>query len=191
MRALRRAALAALTLAGNMGPALAAAPLAPPAMYPADTWQGRDTAVLRVLNRLDSHVQTLTVQAGSTTHYETLEIGVARCLQQAPTLRPDAAAWLDIQDTRPQGAVFHGWMLAGEPSVGVLESPIYDVRIVSCQGNEAPPPLPPLEQPKVPSLPGKEAGSEDNTSVAPAPSPQSGSSANELNENDTGGDAPP
>ncbi|MBV1837452.1 DUF2155 domain-containing protein [Acetobacter estunensis] len=189
MRGIRRAALAALTLAGNMGLALAAAPLAPPAMYPADTWQGRDTAVLRVLNRLDSHVQTLTVQAGSTTHYETLEIGVARCLQQAPTLRPDAAAWLDIQDTRPQGAVFHGWMLAGEPSVGILESPIYDVRIVTCQGNEV---LPPLEQPKVPVLPGKEAGSEDNTAVLPsAPSPQSGSSANELNENDTGGDAPP
>lgn len=140
-------------------PALAAQPVAPPAMYPADTWQGKETAVVRVLNRLDSHVETLRIKGGGTTRYETLELTVGRCLLQAPTLRRDAAVWMDIVDSRSEGASFHGWMLAAEPSLGILESPIYDVRIVTCEGADAAPALPALAQPSIPSLPGGDAAS--------------------------------
>ncbi|MCH4091426.1 DUF2155 domain-containing protein [Acetobacter sp.] len=141
------------------GAAVAAEPLAPPAMYPRNTWQGKSTAVVRVLNRLDSRVETVKIPVGETSHYETLEIGVTRCLQHAPTARQDAAAWLDIQDRRAEGATFHGWMLAAEPSLGILESPIYDVHVVTCEGNDIQPMLPTLEQPAVPPLPGKKPDS--------------------------------
>lgn len=139
-------------------PALAAQPLAPPAMYPEQTWKGKSEAVLRVLNRLDAHVEVLHVPAGAApVQYQTLSIGVARCLQNAPTLRPDAAVWLDVQNTATQEPGFHGWMLAAEPSVGIYESPLYDIRVVSCDGTDVPPPLPELEKPAVPPLPGKQA----------------------------------
>ena len=128
-------------------------PLAPPAVYPADTWQGRTVAVIRVLDKLDAHVEVLSVPVGGTAHYKNLEIGVARCVARPPTLAPDAAAWLDLRDTHPDGVAFHGWMLAAEPALGVLESPLYDVRMIRCEGqNTAPTPMP-LATPVVPVLP--------------------------------------
>jgi hypothetical protein len=69
------------------------------------------------------HVEVLSVPVGGTAHYKNLEIGVARCVARPPTLAPDAAAWLDLRDTHPDGVAFHGWMLAAEPALGVLESP--------------------------------------------------------------------
>ena len=166
------------------GSALAAEPLAPPVMYPPNTWQGKSMAVVRVLNRLDSRVETVKIPVGGTSHYETLEIGVTRCLLHAPTARQDAAAWLDIQDRRAEGAVFHGWMLAAEPSLGILESPIYDVHVVTCEGNDVQPMLPTLEHPAVPPLPGtrdssqsgqqqdneQESDTPENNQIAPSSS---------------------
>ena len=153
----------------GIAPLCAAEPLAPPAMYPADTWQGKGTAVIRVLNRLDSHVETLTLPVGSAQHYEALDITVARCLLHAPTLRRDAAAWLDVQDRHEQGAVFRGWMLAAEPSLGVFESPIYDIRVVTCQGEDVPPVLPALEKPPVPPMPGSTAPAVSGDAPSSAP----------------------
>ncbi|NHO31908.1 DUF2155 domain-containing protein [Acetobacter sp. LMG 1636] len=156
-----------LVMAGiGTDPALSAEPLAPPAIYPAGTWQGKSDAVLRVLNRLDTHVETIHVPAGSSAHYQTLNISVARCLESAPTLRTDAAAWIDVQDTHMQGAGFHGWMLAAEPSLGVFENPLYDIRVVGCAGNDIPPVLSQPEHPPVPALPGAktEPGSNPGTS---------------------------
>lgn len=129
----------------------AGTPLAPPAFYPAETWQGKGTAVVRVLDRLDAHVEVLSVPVGGEPrHYKNLDILARRCLQRPPTRAPDAAAWLEIQDTHPGGASFKGWMLAAEPGLGVLESSVYDVRMVRCEGDDTPPFLPPLAKPVAP-----------------------------------------
>lgn len=126
-------------------------PLAPPAVYPEGTWQGKGTAVVRVLDRLDAHVEVLSVPVGGEPrHYKNLDILARRCLQRPPTRAPDAAAWLEIQDTHPGGASFKGWMLAAEPGLGVLESSVYDVRMVRCEGDDMTPFLPPLPKPVAP-----------------------------------------
>nr|WP_242010233.1 DUF2155 domain-containing protein [Acetobacter conturbans] len=169
----------------TQGRGFAAEPLAPPAMYPANTWQGKSTAVVRVLNRLDSRVETLTLPVGSAGHYETLDITVNRCLVHAPTLRRDTAAWVDVQDKREAGAVFHGWMLAEEPSLGIFESPIYDIRVVTCEGdNVAPTPLP-LQAPVVPSLPGSSEASPAGTPTAPSDDSQKGAPSQAAPEGGT------
>ena len=31
------------------------------------------------------------------------------------------------------GASFNGWMIAGAPALGVLEHPLYDLRVASCR----------------------------------------------------------
>ena len=49
---------------------------------------------------------------------------------------PDAAAWLEISDSRrAAGApdVFRGWMFANAPGVSMLEHPVYDLRVIDCK----------------------------------------------------------
>ncbi|KXV79076.1 hypothetical protein AD953_03565, partial [Acetobacter malorum] len=67
-------------------------------------------------------------------------------------LSPDAAGWLELHDTHPDGATFKGWMLAAEPGLGVFESAVYDVRMVRCEGADVAPMAPPLPTPAVPVL---------------------------------------
>ncbi|MFT8816312.1 DUF2155 domain-containing protein, partial [Acetobacter fabarum] len=154
-RCARMLAAGLLGLAGYGGAACATGtPLAPPAVYPAGTWQGKGTAVVRVLDRLDAHVEVLSVPVGGEAiHYKNLDILARRCLQRPPTRAPDAAAWLEIQDTHPGGATFKGWMLAAEPGLGVLESSVYDVRMVKCAGDDMAPFLPALPNPGGPPPP--------------------------------------
>ncbi|NHO20220.1 DUF2155 domain-containing protein [Acetobacter oeni] len=160
-----------------MNCARGAEPLAPPAIYPADTWQGKSEVVLRVLNRLDAHVETIHVPAGGSVHYQNLNIGVARCLENAPTLRTDAAAWVDVQDTRTQGPGFRGWMLAAEPSLGIFENPLYDIRVTGCAGNDVPPALPEPVHPVVPPLPGKPKDTDGGTNPSDNGNDQTGTVA--------------
>ena len=172
-----RAVACAGVAAGALLPAMAwaqATALAPPAMYPPGTWQGKGTAVVRVLDKLDSHVEELKIPVGTAGHYKGLTVTAGRCLQRPPTLSPDAAAWLDIQDTLPNGAVFRGWMLAAEPSLGVFESPVYDVRMVQCEGEDTPPGLPPLPQPVVPTLPQANSSTAGQADPSTGPAPVQG-----------------
>lgn len=157
MRGAVRALCAGLVVVGGLcspfhGAYAEGEALAPPAIYPANTWQGKATAVVRVLDRLDAHVEVLSVPVGTTAHYKSLDITPGRCLQRPKTLSPDAAGWLELHDTHPDGATFKGWMLAAEPALGVLESAVYDVRMVRCEGNDVAPALPPLPVPAVPVL---------------------------------------
>ncbi|MFT8645606.1 MAG: DUF2155 domain-containing protein [Gluconacetobacter sp.] len=145
-----RAALAAVPalVAWSGGPGGMAARaqqiVAPPAIYPADTWQGRSVATVRVLDTLDSSVQVLTIPVGQDATFRALTIHVGACRDRPATLTPDAAGWLAVRDTRQDGPGFNGWMLAGEPFLGVFQDPIYAVRLVGCAGDMVAPVPPPL-----------------------------------------------
>lgn len=171
-RSVRLFAVSMLVTAGCAATAGAVGtPLAPPAVYPASTWQGKGTAVVRVLDRLDAHVEVLSVPVGGeAVHYKNLDILARRCLQRPPTRAPDAAAWLEIQDTHPGGAAFKGWMLAAEPGLGVLESSVYDVRMVQCAGDDVAPFLPPLPKPAAPPPLPEAAPVEGGAPPSPTPS---------------------
>ncbi|MCG0995221.1 DUF2155 domain-containing protein [Acetobacter indonesiensis] len=177
LRSIAILASALTVVMGGMGISAAQAvgtPLAPPAIYPANTWQGKGTAVVRVLDRLDAHVDVIAIPVGTTAHYKSLDITAGRCLERPKTLSPDAAGWLELHDTHPDGAVFKGWMLAAEPGLGVFESAVYDVRMVRCEGNDVAPAAPPLPTPAVPVL---------TQPAAPPPPPAGGDGM--------GGDAAP
>ncbi|MBB2202694.1 DUF2155 domain-containing protein [Gluconacetobacter tumulisoli] len=147
---MRRAVLslsAILPVGLPLSPARAAEIVTPPPAYPADTWQGRSVATLRVLDRLDSHVQILTVPVGQDATFKALSIHVGACRDRPPTLVPDSAGWLSVRDTHVGGAGFNGWMLSGEPFLGVFENPLYDVRMLGCAGDTVAPVPPPLTLP--------------------------------------------
>ncbi|QDH24544.1 DUF2155 domain-containing protein [Neokomagataea tanensis] len=132
--------------------------ITPPQMYAPQTWQGRSNAVLHVMNRLDAHLETISVPVGSSTTFRTLSISVDACVSRPPSLAADSGALLHLKDTgdatRP---AFDGWMLANEPGLAVYGSPLYDVRVVSCDGQMVEPNPGPLPEAKKPVLSGAEA----------------------------------
>lgn len=139
-------ATAFLLVARSAVMAVAAEPITPPAMYPPDTWAGRSAAVVRVLDKLDAHVETLTIPAGQRGGYKSLGVAVRSCLQHPPGLAPDSAAFLSVQDANA-APVFSGWMFSAEPFIAVFESPVYGVQLVSCGGGDVAPAAPPLLPP--------------------------------------------
>ncbi|MXV36364.1 MULTISPECIES: DUF2155 domain-containing protein [unclassified Saccharibacter] len=127
--------------------------VAPPATYPATAWQGRSEAVVRVLNRLDSHVNDVTIPVGKEVTYRSLTVRVVACVQRPPTLPAESAVHLHIEEMKAQNVpVFDGWMLATQPSLGVYGNPLYDVQAVRCQGQNMEPQPGALPPTKAPSL---------------------------------------
>jgi hypothetical protein len=47
-------------------------------------------------------------------------------------LPQDATAHLQIDDNRAGTPGFDGWILKNEPSLNMLEHPVYDVQLVGC-----------------------------------------------------------
>ncbi|GLQ58821.1 DUF2155 domain-containing protein [Gluconobacter japonicus] len=162
-----------LLMVGASSWAQAAVGVAPPAMYPADLWQGRTQAVIRVLNRLDAHIETLTVPVGGTATYGTLSVAVEACVSRPETLPADAGVLLHLRDTGDSArAPFDGWMLQNEPSVATYGSPLYDVRVVSCAGDKVAPDAGPLPAIKTPQLTDtnapEEEGGDDQSHSSPS-----------------------
>ena len=118
-------------LAVLAGPALAE-PVTPPTISPPDSWQPRQTGTVRVLNKIDSTLQSLTLHTGQTVHLQSLAITLVACAVRPPDLPADAAAHLTVADSRPEAPGFDGWILQNEPAANMLEHPVYDIQLASC-----------------------------------------------------------
>jgi hypothetical protein len=126
---MKRLALLVLILASN---AKAADDIKPPDMSPPDSWAPRQHGSLRVMNKIDSTVQLVDVQVGQTTSYESLLITLSGCFVRPTDLPDDATAHLKIIDQHPDAPGFNGWVLKREPSLNMLQNPVYDVQLASC-----------------------------------------------------------
>ncbi len=104
----------------------------PPAIPPADTWVQRQAGTLRVLNKLDSTVQTLTLHVGETTQLQSLSITLEACAVRPPDLPADASAHLKVTDSRPDQPGYDGWILQQEPAINLFEHPVYDIQLAGC-----------------------------------------------------------
>jgi hypothetical protein len=85
-----------------------------------------------VLDKINAQAITLTVKAGQTATYGSLSIAVQACVVRPPDMPQDAAAFLTITDSHPDQPGFKGWMLKSDPSLSMLEHPLYDVRVIGC-----------------------------------------------------------
>jgi hypothetical protein len=99
---------------------------------PPDAWVPRTQATLRVMNKIDSTVQTLSVPVGGSTTYQSLTIKLSGCFVRPPDLPDDATAHLTITDSRPDQPGFDAWMLKNEPALNMLQHPVYDVQLAGC-----------------------------------------------------------
>ena len=113
---------------------------APPALPPipqppgpaTDVWQPAAVAELRLMNKVDSHPQTVMLKLGQSVSYGSLTITLRACLSRPVDQIQDWAAYLDIIDSHQDESGFHGWTLANEPWIGLFEHPVYDVRLMRC-----------------------------------------------------------
>ena len=116
--------------------AMAAAMLAGPAL--AQRWEPQRVAELQALDKVNARVSTLRVPVGQPATFGTLTLTVRACNARPADEVPDAAAWLEIADSRPPAngaSVFRGWMFANAPGVNMLQHPVYDIRVLECRAS--------------------------------------------------------
>jgi hypothetical protein len=109
---------------------------APARQAAAQDWVPRREADLQVLDKVTARISVLRAGVGQAAQYGTLSILVRACNARPPEEVPDAAAFLEVTDSRrAAGAqrVFSGWMFANAPGVSMLEHPVYDVRVLDCR----------------------------------------------------------
>jgi hypothetical protein len=108
---------------------------APPALAQQE-WLPRRSAELQVLDKVTARISVVKAGVGQTAQYGTLSILVRACNARPPDEVPDAAAFLEMTDSRRAAGtqqVFRGWMFANAPGVSMLEHPVYDVRVLDCR----------------------------------------------------------
>jgi hypothetical protein len=129
------AAALALLLCGAVEAQPAPQDPAPPDPAPSwpNAWEKRGTADVAALDKLSAQPTKLAIRTGEGMPFHTLTIAVRACMVRPPDQPADATAWLDVTDSRPDGPEFHGWMLANEPALSILRSPLYDVRLLGCR----------------------------------------------------------
>jgi hypothetical protein len=101
-----------------------------------DRWVPQRIAELQALDKVTARVVTLRALVNQPERFGSLTITVRACHSRPPDEVPDAAAWMEITDSRAPAngaAVFRGWMFANAPGVNMLQHPVYDIRIMECR----------------------------------------------------------
>ena len=96
----------------------------------------RSGATLQGLDKITARVSVIEVNVGETAHFGGLLITLRACREAPPIEPPEATAFLEIKEMKPDEepeAVFSGWMFASSPSLSALEHPIYDVWVTGCR----------------------------------------------------------
>ncbi len=111
----------------------APAPVAPAPAPPApNLWLPKPVADLMALDKVTARATPLSIRVGQSATFGSLTIAVRACAVRPPDQPADATAFLDITDSHPGVAPFHGWMIVSAPELSMLEHPIYDVRVSGC-----------------------------------------------------------
>jgi hypothetical protein len=136
--ALAQAVPAPRVIANSPAPAVTP-PAAPAEAAPPVAPQGGTALVMRGLDKITGRPTSITAQIGKPVQFATLTITARFCYSTPPSETPETAAFVQIEDHRPDQAarrVFSGWMYASSPGLNGVEHPLYDVWVISC--NNAP-----------------------------------------------------
>ncbi len=107
-----------------------------PALALAQAWVPRQNARLQALDKVTARVTVVEARVGEVARFGTLSIVLRACNARPADEVPDAAAWMEITDSRAAAGsepAFRGWMFANAPAVNALEHPVYDIRVLECR----------------------------------------------------------
>ena len=102
-------------------------------------WLPQPIALLAGLDKVTARISTIIAPIGQEVRFGALQIRVDTCQKRPPTLPPENAAFLVIDDIRPDEPpkrVFNGWMFASSPALHALEHPVYDISVLECKSAE-------------------------------------------------------
>lgn len=108
-----------------------------PGWAAAQEWEPKRVAELQLLDKVNARVSVIRATVNQPAQFGTLTLRVAACNARPADEVPDAAAWMEISDSRQPAdrqVVFRGWMFANAPGVNMLQHPVYDVRVLECRG---------------------------------------------------------
>lgn len=101
-----------------------------------EDWRQQEVAVLQGLDKVTARISRLEVPIGQTVRFGTFNIRVETCQDLPPTLPPESAAFVHVEDQPPDeqpSELFSGWMFASSPGLNAVEHPVYDVWVASCK----------------------------------------------------------
>ena len=140
------ALFSAAALAQPVAPARAAKPVvkplahaaAAPPVLPATPPKpkGSLTLVMRGLDKITGRATTLLIPIGKSVQFATLTITARYCYSTPSTETPETAAFVQIDDRRPDQParrIFSGWMYASSPGLNGVEHPLYDAWVMTCK----------------------------------------------------------
>jgi hypothetical protein len=99
-------------------------------------------AVLRGLDKISGRAIDIGAPIGVPVRFGTLTLTVRYCYTVPPEEPPETTAFVQIDDNPPSAPpkrMFSGWMFASTPALNALEHPTYDVWVITCKTDEAPP----------------------------------------------------
>ena len=99
------------------------------------------TLLLRGLEKITGRPTNIVAPIGKPVKFATLTITARYCYSTPPSETPETAAFVQIEDHRPDQSerrVFSGWMYASSPGLNGMEHPLYDVWVISCNNGTAP-----------------------------------------------------
>lgn len=103
-----------------------------PSPAPKPSWIAAGSAKLQALDKVNAASAMLTVKVGQTATFGSLTIAVKSCYVHPSDQPADAAAFVAVTDSHPDSDPFNGWLLANEPSVSMMQHPVYDIRVAGC-----------------------------------------------------------
>jgi len=118
--------------APDAAPPATGAPPAPP--------QGGNSLLLRGLDKITGRPTNITAPIGKPVTFATLTITARFCYSTPPSETPETAAFVQIDDHRPDQParrVFSGWLYGSSPGLNGVQHPLYDVWVISCNNNAA------------------------------------------------------
>ena len=89
-------------------------------------------AVLRGLDTVSGDTVDLTLSAGESADFGSLNITLRDCRYPLGNPASEAFANLRIVSTLDNAAVFDGWMIASAPALSALDHPRFDLWVIRC-----------------------------------------------------------
>src|SRR3546814_15539948 len=95
-----------------------------------------DIAVLQGLDKITARISTIEAPLDQPVIFGSLQITARACDKKPPEEPPEATAFLEIVDVRPDAPtveLFTGWLFASSPASSALEHPVYAGWVGACK----------------------------------------------------------